>query len=75
MHVGLKCTSLLVSKNNGWLSRPSPSRLERGGGVSLLRVYYTTGFVMLPWPLGPGVCLDSDGCKNFSPLLVVLLNS
>jgi len=48
---------------------------EKGGGVSLLRVYYTTGFVMLPWPLGPGVCLDSDGCKNFSPLLVVLLNS
>jgi hypothetical protein len=47
----------------------------RGGGVSLLRVYYTTGFVMLPWPLGPGVCLDPDGCKNFSPLLVVLLNS
>jgi len=25
--------------------------------------------------LGPGVCLDSDGCKNFSPLLVVILNS
>jgi len=47
----------------------------RGGGVSLLRVYYTTGFVMLPWLLGPGVCLDPDGCKNFSPLLVVLLNS
>ncbi len=47
----------------------------RGGGVSLLRVYYTTGFVTLPWPLGPGVCLDSDGCKNFSPLLDVLLNS
>jgi hypothetical protein len=52
-----------------------PHDLREGGGVSLLRVYYTTGFVMLPWPLGPGVCLDPDGCKNFSPLLVVLLNS
>ena len=52
-----------------------PHDLREGGGVSLLCVYYTTGFVMLPWPLGSGVCLDSDGCKNFSPLLVVLLNN